>query len=87
MAIGGERLQVAHTGRAPRRERLLREAGVPAWDRAGLAARLLRRRRLPPCRELGVDVAFAAAPDEPAFALASGVPRPAVIDNLEPSQA
>lgn len=64
----GERLQIAQ--RTARRAvgDLLREAGVPAWERLAVP-RVYCDARLAAVSRLGVDVAFAAAPDEPAIAL------------------
>lgn len=66
--IPGERLRVA--GRASRRAvaDLLREAGVPQWDRFGLP-RVYCDDALAAVARAGVDVAFAARRDEPAFVL------------------
>lgn len=64
----GERLRLA--GRASRRHvvDLLREAGVPPWDRIGLP-RIYCDETLAAVPCAGVDARFAAARDEPAFAL------------------
>ena len=65
--LRGERLRVA--GR-PRRAvaELLREAGVPAWDRLALP-RVYCGDALAFVASAGVDADFAAAPGEPAFTL------------------
>jgi tRNA(Ile)-lysidine synthase len=65
--LPGERLRI--DGR-PRRavSNLLREAGVPAWERAALP-RVCCDDVLAAVACAGVDAAFGAAPDEPAFAL------------------
>ncbi|MDE2357839.1 MAG: tRNA lysidine(34) synthetase TilS, partial [Betaproteobacteria bacterium] len=64
----GERLVPA--GRTRRRPvtDLLREAGVPHWERSALP-RLYCGERLAAVAILGVDVAFAAAPGEAGIAL------------------
>ena len=64
----GERLRVG--ARALRRpvSDLLREAGVPRWDRASLP-RLYCGDQLAAVPHAGIDAAFAAQGDEPAFAL------------------
>jgi len=66
--VAGERLQLA--GRSTRRQvaDLLRDAGIPHWDRLALP-RVYCGPALAAVAPLGVDVAFAAAHDEPAFAL------------------
>jgi tRNA(Ile)-lysidine synthase len=66
--VRGERLQLA--GRYVRRgvTDLLREAGVPHWDRASLP-RLYCDEALAAVASLGTDAAFAAAPDEAAYVL------------------
>lgn len=64
----GERLRLA--GRSTRRSvaDLLREAGVPAWDRLGMP-RVYCGGSLAAVAPLGTDAAFAAAPDETAFTI------------------
>jgi tRNA(Ile)-lysidine synthase len=66
--VHGERLRI--TGRAGRRHvaDLLREAGIPRWDRLGLP-RVYCDDALAAVATLGVDAAFTASPGEPAFAL------------------
>ena len=63
--VDGERLALA--GRAARRPvaDLLREAGIPHWERRGLP-RIYCGDALAAVAPLGVDAAFAAAPDEAA---------------------
>jgi len=63
----GERLQLAGRTRRPVAD-LLREAGVPHWDRLVLP-RVCCRESLAAVAALGVDAAFVALPDEAAFAL------------------
>lgn len=64
----GERMRMA--GRASRRAvaDLLREAGVPQWDRFGLP-RVYCDNALAAVARAGVDARFAPQPDEPAFVL------------------
>jgi tRNA(Ile)-lysidine synthase len=66
--VKGERLQMA--GRASRRRvaDLLREAGVPRWDRLALP-RIYCDQSLAAVAPLGADAAFAAGRDEPGWAL------------------
>jgi tRNA(Ile)-lysidine synthase len=66
--VPGERLRPS--GRAARRAvaDLLREAGIPRWDRVA-RPRVYCGDVLAAVAEAGVDSAFAAAPGEPAFAL------------------
>jgi tRNA(Ile)-lysidine synthase len=81
--VAGERLVLA--GRAARRPvaDLLREAGIPHWERRGLP-RIYCGGTLAAVAPLGVDVAFAAAPGEPAREI---VWRPGRIDNHGPARA
>ena len=81
--VAGERLGLA--GRAARRpvSDLLREAGVPHWERRGLP-RIYCGGTLAAVAPLGVDAAFAAAPGEPARDIAW---RPGPIDNHGPARA
>jgi tRNA(Ile)-lysidine synthase len=81
--VPGERLTLA--GRATRRpvSDLLREAGIPHWERRGLP-RIYCGGKLAAVAPLGVDEAFAAAPGEPARRI---VWQPARIDDRGPAQA
>jgi tRNA(Ile)-lysidine synthase len=63
----GERLQLAGRVRRPVAD-LLREAGVPHWDRLALP-RVYCNEALAGVACLGIDTAFVAAPDEAGFAL------------------
>jgi tRNA(Ile)-lysidine synthase len=65
--VAGERIQLAGRMRRPVAD-LLREAGVPHWDRLALP-RVYCGESLAAVAGLGIDAAFAASPDEPAFAL------------------
>jgi tRNA(Ile)-lysidine synthase len=66
--MAGERLRLAgRTSRRPVAD-LLREAGVPKWDRLALP-RLYCGESLAAVVPLGVDAAFAATSEEPAFML------------------
>jgi tRNA(Ile)-lysidine synthase len=65
--LPGERLQIAGRSRRAVAD-LLREAGIPAWDRMALP-RICCDERLAAVAWAGVDAAFGAAPGEPAFAL------------------
>lgn len=64
----GERLQLGPRGSRRGVSELLREAGVPAWNRLAVP-RVYCGARLAAVPGIGVDVAFAAEPDEPSFAL------------------
>ena len=80
--IPGERLQLG--GRARRNVAdLLREAGIPQWDRRALP-RIYCGETLAALAPIGVGAAFAAVRDEPAYSIAW---RPHVIDNPVRSQA
>ncbi|HKU88112.1 MAG TPA: tRNA lysidine(34) synthetase TilS [Casimicrobiaceae bacterium] len=81
--VDGERLALA--GRAARRPvaELLREAGIPHWERRGLP-RIYCGDTLAAVAPLGVDAAFAAAPGEPARDI---VWQPVRIDNHGPARA
>ena len=63
----GERLQLVGRMRRPVAD-LLREAGVPHWDRLALP-RVYCGESLAAVAALGVDAAFVALPDEASFAL------------------
>ena len=65
--VAGERLQLAGRMRRPVAD-LLREAGIPQWDRLALP-RVYCGESLAGVASLGIDSAFGAAPGEPAFAL------------------
>jgi tRNA(Ile)-lysidine synthase len=65
--VAGERLQLAGRTRRPVAD-LLREAGVPQWDRLALP-RVYCGESLAAVASLGIDAAFAAAPGDSAFAL------------------
>ena len=65
--VAGERLTVAGCT-APRAvAELLRDAGVPRWDRQAIP-RLYCGATLAAVPTLGIDAAFAAAPGEPGYA-------------------
>jgi tRNA(Ile)-lysidine synthase len=64
----GERLRLAGRASARNVADLLREAGIPAWNRTGLP-RVYCDEALAAVACAGVDARFAAARDEPAFAL------------------
>ena len=65
--LPGERLRIAGRSRRAVVD-LLREAGIPAWDRAALP-RVYCGDSLAAVACAGVDAAFGAAPGEPAFTL------------------
>lgn len=65
--LAGERLRIAGRNRRAVAD-LLREAGVPAWDRVSLP-RIYCGESLAAVACAGVDAAFGAAPGEPAFTL------------------
>ena len=63
--VAGERLALAgHAARRPGAD-LLREAGIPHWERRGLP-RIYCGGKLAAVAPLGVDAEYAAAPGEPA---------------------
>ena len=81
--LPGERLALAgRTARRPVAD-LLREAGIPHWERRGLP-RICCGGALAAVAILGVDAAFAAAPGEPARDI---VWRPGPIDSDGPKRA
>jgi tRNA(Ile)-lysidine synthase len=65
--LPGERLHIAGRSRRAVAD-LLREAGIPAWDRVALP-RIYCGESLAAVACAGVDAAFGAAPGEPAFTL------------------
>jgi tRNA(Ile)-lysidine synthase len=64
----GERLRLAGSSARRHVTDLLREAGIPRWDRRALP-RIYCDRSLAAVAPHFIDAAFAAAPDEPAFAV------------------
>jgi tRNA(Ile)-lysidine synthase len=73
--IPGERLRTASHGARRRVADLLREAGIPSWQRPAIP-RVYRGDTLAAVAALGVDAAFVARPGEPAFTLAWQPDRP-----------